>query len=91
MESTYAPGPPAFLEGQRTGTYTLERKHNQKHGRDAARSAQAEGRLGNQHASVTGRMVRFAGAHGGALARGGRTARWGAGEARGGGAGAAAD
>ena len=52
----------------------MKRKHTQKQGRDAARSAQSEGRLGYQQAPNAGRMVCFAG---GAPARDdGRDLRW---------------
>ena len=77
MEDTFTPGSPAFLEGQRAGVLSLERKHILKEKRDAARAAQAEGHLGYQLAA--GRMVRFAGAPGGAPPRGrwvGRYTRW---------------
>ena len=79
IDNTYTPVPPVFLEGQRVGALELERKHYQKQERDAARSAQEAGSLGYQHAPGAGRMVRFAGASGGAPARGGRTSRWDAG------------
>ena len=60
MEDAFTPGSPAFLEGQRAGAVTLERKHNQKQECDAARAAQADNRLGYQQSPASGRMARFA-------------------------------
>ena len=46
LEDTYTPGSPAFLKDQRAGALALERKHNQKRERGAARAAQAGEHLG---------------------------------------------
>ena len=93
MEDTFTSSSTASLEGQRAGALSLERKHDQKQERAAARAALADGRLGYRQAQAAGRIVRFAGAPSGAPLRGrwkGRTARWAAGGPSGGGGGSGA-
>ena len=74
MDETCTPGSPAYIECQRIGTLSHERKHNAQQERDAAKSTRPEGRFGNQHTSSERRMVHL---EGGTPARnGGRNPRW---------------
>ena len=61
MNETCNPGSPAYLEGQRIGALSHERKHNAQQERDAAKSARPKGRSGNQQAPSERRMAHFEG------------------------------
>ena len=61
MTETCTPGSPAYVEGQRIGALSHERKQNVQQELDAAKSTRPEGRFGNQQVLSERSMVRFEG------------------------------